>query len=58
LIHKQILATFMEDVDVLEAQQRLIDTDTRQVAEVSVKADFGSVAARRIVQRLVEQEAK
>ena len=58
LIHKQILATFMEDVEVLEAQQRLIDTDTRQVAEVSVKADFGSVAARRIVQRLIEQEAK
>jgi hypothetical protein len=31
----------MEDVDVLEAQQRLIDTDARHVAEVSVKADFG-----------------
>jgi vanillate O-demethylase monooxygenase subunit len=57
LIHRQILATFMEDVDVLEAQQRLIDTDGRNKPEVSVKADFGSIAARRIVQRLIAQES-
>lgn len=58
LVHKQILAPFMEDLDVLEAQQRLIDNDTRQVPEASLKAAFGSVAARRIVQRLMGQDAK
>lgn len=56
LVHQQILATFMEDVDVLEAQQRRIETDPAQRREISVRADFGSVAARRIVQRLIHQE--
>jgi phenylpropionate dioxygenase-like ring-hydroxylating dioxygenase large terminal subunit len=57
LVHKQILATFMEDVQVLEAQQRLIESDDRGRPEVSVRADFGSIAARRIVQRLIAKEA-
>ena len=43
---------------MIEAQQRLIDTDGRNKSEVSVKADFGSIAARRIVQRLIAQESK
>lgn len=58
VIHDQILATFMEDVEVLEAQQRLIETDTRGVPEVSVRADLGSVAARKLVQRLIQQESR
>jgi phenylpropionate dioxygenase-like ring-hydroxylating dioxygenase large terminal subunit len=57
LVHKQILATFMEDVQVLEAQQRLIESDDRGRPEVSVRADFGSIAARRVVQRLIAKEA-
>ncbi|MDB5940681.1 MAG: hypothetical protein JWQ13_247 [Ramlibacter sp.] len=56
LVHKQILATFLEDKEVLEAQQRLIETDDRKKIEVSVKADFGSIHARRVVQRLIAQE--
>lgn len=56
LVHKQILATFLEDKDVLEAQQQLIETDVRNLPEVSIRADAGSVAARRIVQRLVQAE--
>ncbi|MDX3894967.1 aromatic ring-hydroxylating dioxygenase subunit alpha [Pusillimonas sp.] len=56
LINEKIHATFMEDVEVLEAQQRLIETDTRNVAEVSIKADSGSISARRIVKRLSEQQ--
>jgi len=58
LIHDQILATFMEDVEVLEAQQRLIETDERDIPEVSVRADFGSVAARKLVQRMMEKEVR
>ncbi len=58
LIHDQILATFLEDVEVLEAQQKLIETDARGVPEVSVRADFGAVAARKVVQRLIAQEQR
>lgn len=54
LIREKIIATFMEDVVVIEAQQKLIETDTRGIAEVSIRADGGSIAARRMVQRLCE----
>jgi len=57
VISDQIYKTFMEDVEVLEAQQALIETDQRRKAEVSIRADSGSVSARRIVQRLVEKDA-
>ncbi|ANB74981.1 hypothetical protein AYM40_21340 [Paraburkholderia phytofirmans OLGA172] len=57
LIHDSILATFMEDVEILEAQQIMIETDSRTKAEVGVRADSGSVAARRILEKLVRQES-
>ena len=47
----------MEDVVVIEAQQKLIETDNRGVPEVSIRADGGSIAARRIVDKLLAQEA-
>ncbi len=56
MFHDQIHATFMEDVDVLEAQQVMIDTDRPRRGEISFRADGGAVAARRIIQRLVSQE--
>lgn len=55
LINEKILATFLEDVEVLEAQQRLIETDDRGLPEVSIRTDSGSISARRIVKRLSEQ---
>jgi len=48
----------MEDVDVLEAQQQMIETDVPNRGEISVRADFGSVAARRIILRLIHKEAQ
>jgi vanillate O-demethylase monooxygenase subunit len=48
----------MEDVEVLQAQQKLIETDQRGKPEISVRADLGSVSARRVVQRMIEQEAQ
>ena len=56
MIHDQIHATFMEDVDVLEAQQIMIDTDRPNRGVISIRADGASVAARKIVQRLVQRE--
>jgi len=55
LINEKILATFLEDVEVIEAQHKLIETDTRGLDEVSIRADSGSISARRIVKRLSEQ---
>jgi phenylpropionate dioxygenase-like ring-hydroxylating dioxygenase large terminal subunit len=55
-IHDQIHATFMEDVEVLEAQQIMIDTDHPNRGVISIRADGASVAARKIVQRLVQRE--
>lgn len=57
MINTQIYKTFMEDVEVLEAQQVLIETDQRGHAEVSIRADSGSISARRVVQRLAEKDA-
>jgi phenylpropionate dioxygenase-like ring-hydroxylating dioxygenase large terminal subunit len=57
LIHDQIQATFLEDVDVLEAQQRMIDIDRPGRAEISIRADGGSVAARKVIERLARREA-
>ncbi len=57
LIYDKILATFLEDVEVIEAQQVLIETDRRGLIDTSVRADSGSISARRIIQRLSEAEA-
>jgi phenylpropionate dioxygenase-like ring-hydroxylating dioxygenase large terminal subunit len=56
LIHDQILATFMEDVQVLEAQQQRIETDTPGRRELSIRADAGSVAARKAIERMIRKE--
>jgi len=57
LIGRSIHATFMEDVAILEAQQVMIETDRPGRQEVGVRADAGAIAARRILERLIRQEA-
>lgn len=57
MINDQILKTFLEDVEVLEAQQQLIETDPRPSPDISIRADSGAISARRIVQRLAEADA-
>lgn len=56
LIHDQILATFLEDKEVLEAQQVRIDTDVPGRRELSIRADAGSVAARKSIERALRKE--
>lgn len=58
LIHKAILATFMEDVVVIEAQQVRIQTDRADKQEVGIRADAGALGARRILERLIRQETE
>jgi vanillate O-demethylase monooxygenase subunit len=46
---------FMEDSDMLEAQQRIVDLDPSKPT-VSVVGDAGAVAAIRMVERLIAAE--
>ena len=55
-MHDQNLATFMEDVAVVEAQQRLIESGPGPWVPVTVKADRAVVLARRVFDRLLEEE--
>jgi vanillate O-demethylase monooxygenase subunit len=57
LIYKSIHATFMEDVAVLEAQQIRIEKDRPGRHEVALRPDAGYIAARRIIERLLRDEA-
>lgn len=57
LIHKSIYATFMEDVEILEQQQLMIQTDRPDRQEIGVRADAGSIAARRVLDRLIRAES-
>ncbi len=56
IFHDAVHAAFMEDVDVMEAQQVMIDTDRPRRGVISVRADGGQLAARRIIERMVRQE--
>jgi phenylpropionate dioxygenase-like ring-hydroxylating dioxygenase large terminal subunit len=57
LLYKSIHATFMEDVAVLEAQQIRIEKDRPGRHEVALRPDAGYIAARRIIERLLRDEA-
>ena len=48
---------FSEDVTVLEAQQAMLDVRGAAIKWLSVKVDAGAVAARKIVDSLLQGEA-
>ncbi len=56
-LQKGVHNTFLEDVEMLEGQQRIIDADP-DAATIDINADGASVHARRIVDRLLAEEAK
>ena len=47
---------FLEDIDIIEAQQRCIDLDPAK-PDVMVGIDIGSIQARKLMARLLETEA-
>jgi phenylpropionate dioxygenase-like ring-hydroxylating dioxygenase large terminal subunit len=57
VIHDQIVATFLEDKDVIETQQQRIETDDPAKRVYDINADAGAVAARRIMSKLIAQES-
>lgn len=57
LIEKQIVATFEEDRDIIETQQRYIESDPSGRPLIATNCDAGNVQARRILDRLIAAEA-
>lgn len=57
MIRGQIIATFEEDRDIIETQQKLIESDDSDRPLLAVNCDAGNAAARKIVDRLLAQEA-
>ncbi len=53
--HRMMQATFDEDKDMIEGQQRIIDLDPN-APQVYVAADAGATQARRMMERLIEEE--
>ncbi len=52
---KNVTFAFNEDKEILEAQQRNIELDY-DAPQVNVHADWGGVQARRLMDRLIQQE--
>lgn len=55
--YDQILETFYEDREVLEAQQHYIDSNGAPPPEVDINADAGALQARQVLDRLIAAEA-
>lgn len=54
--HRETHKAFLEDQDILEAQQRCIDLDP-SVPDVLAGVDVGSIQARKLMARLLEKES-
>ena len=54
-LRKGVHNTFLEDIEMLEGQQRVIDTN-HQAPTIDINADGASVHARRIVDHLLAEE--
>lgn len=57
-IRQQSSNTFDEDKEMLEVQQRSLGTDGGSTFPVALKTDVGPIQARRLLQRLIAQEAE
>jgi phenylpropionate dioxygenase-like ring-hydroxylating dioxygenase large terminal subunit len=57
MFHQGSVTAFSEDVDVLEAQQKMLDARGDRIKWLSFKVDVGGVAARRVVDALLKEEA-
>jgi vanillate O-demethylase monooxygenase subunit len=55
LSHRGVIATFTEDKEMLEAEQRIIDLAPRS-RQVDVTGDHGALQARRLFERLLAEE--
>ena len=57
-LYDEVKRTFFEDKDMLEAQQHLIDTDSRGAQAVDLRVDAGPMQVRRMIERLIKRDAE
>jgi phenylpropionate dioxygenase-like ring-hydroxylating dioxygenase large terminal subunit len=57
-IYEDVKRTFLEDKDMIEAQQHLIDTDSPDRSTVDIRVDAGPLQVRRVLERLVRRETQ
>jgi vanillate O-demethylase monooxygenase subunit len=53
--HRMIESTFFEDIDIIEAEQRIIDL-APAAPQIDVMGDTGGLQARRLLERLLDEE--
>jgi vanillate O-demethylase monooxygenase subunit len=56
-MHKAVVTAFLEDKDMLEAEQKIIDLSP-SAPQIDVMGDTGGLQARRIVERLIAEEKR
>ena len=56
-MHKSVVTAFLEDKDMLEAEQRIVDLNPA-APQIDVMGATGGLQARRMVERLLAEEAK
>jgi phenylpropionate dioxygenase-like ring-hydroxylating dioxygenase large terminal subunit len=56
LMYKGTVHTFGEDIEMTEAQQKRMSHPTADPKYITIKADAGPIAARKIISRMVEAE--
>lgn len=57
MLYENVAMTFLEDKEMLEAQQHLIDTDSEGGATIDIRVDAGPLQVRRILERLMAGES-
>jgi vanillate O-demethylase monooxygenase subunit len=53
-LFREVYDTFLEDIDVLESQQRMLDGPRAPM--IDINADAGGLEARRVMERLMETD--
>ena len=56
VLHDGIRKTLIEDIVMIEGQQQIIDDDPR-ARQIDINADTGGIAARRLIDKLLREEA-
>ena len=58
LMYKAVIHTFTEDITMTEAQQKRMARPSSDPRSVTIRADAGPIAARKIVERMVAAETR
>lgn len=57
-IYDDVKRTFFEDRDMIEEQQKLIDSDASDARTIDIAVDSGPIAVRRQIDRMIRRETQ